>query len=136
MIRFYNIIRFHPLSETREPMFRKTLLAATILALPLAAQAQPVRGLYVGAAAGANWHANVNTDTTINGEGFSMRTTSSVGWVALASAGWDFGNGLRAEIEGSYRSNDVDTVGVRNLQSSIGNNVVLGTPRATSPRWP
>lgn len=33
---------------------RRTLLAATILALPLAAQAQPVSGLYVAAGAGAN----------------------------------------------------------------------------------
>ena len=57
---------------------KKALLAATLLALPVAAQAQPVTGLYVGA--------------------------------GVISLGWGFGNGVRAEIEGSYRSNDVDSL--------------------------
>ena len=34
--------------------FRNALLAATIMAVPLAAQAQPISGLYVGAGAGVN----------------------------------------------------------------------------------
>src|SRR5689334_10679977 len=34
---------------------RRALLAATILAMPAAAGAQPVSGLYVGLGAGANW---------------------------------------------------------------------------------
>ena len=34
---------------------KKALLAATVLALPMAAQAQPVSGLYVGAGVGANF---------------------------------------------------------------------------------
>src|SRR4028118_978737 len=34
---------------------KKALLAATMLALPLAAQAQPINGLYVGAGAGVNY---------------------------------------------------------------------------------
>ena len=36
--------------------FRRALLVATILATPLAARAQPITGLYVGAGAGVNWH--------------------------------------------------------------------------------
>ena len=34
--------------------FRNALVAATILALPLAAKAQPITGLYVGGGAGVN----------------------------------------------------------------------------------
>ena len=45
--------------------FRKTLLAATILALPLAAQAQPVTGLYVAAGAGANWQSDATANAII-----------------------------------------------------------------------
>ena len=90
--------------------FRKTLLAATMLALPLAAQAQPVTGLYVAGAVGANWQSNVTTNVTLGGNAFWQRSTSSVGWVALASAGWGFGNGLRLEAEVNYRSNDTDQV--------------------------
>ena len=37
---------------------KKALLAATILATPVAASAQPVTGLYVGAGAGVNWISN------------------------------------------------------------------------------
>ena len=38
---------------------RSALLAATVMALPLAAQAQPVTGLYVGAGVGVNFlHRN------------------------------------------------------------------------------
>ena len=92
--------------------FRKTLLAATMLALPLAAQAQPVTGLYVAGGAGANWRNNVSDNFTTAGVGtpFALRASSGVGFVGLGSVGWGFGNGLRLELEGNYRSNDVDAV--------------------------
>ena len=38
--------------------FRNALLAATVLALPLAANAQPVTGLYVGAGVGPDFQLN------------------------------------------------------------------------------
>ena len=80
---------------------RKALLAATVLALPMAAaQAQPVTGLYVGAGVGANFRE----DSSSNGVNFKMQ---DAGWVALGSVGWGFGNGLRAELEGNYRHNEV-----------------------------
>src|SRR5919112_1621775 len=49
--------RFDAVGSRRERMsLRKALLAATALALPVAAaQAQPVTGLYVGAGAGVNF---------------------------------------------------------------------------------
>src|SRR5690349_1144475 len=94
--------------ERKMPMsFRKTLLAATMLALPLAAQAQPVTGLYVAGGAGVNWHPNVTADLA---PGATQRVESSLGWVAVGSIGWGFGNGLRLELEGNYRNNDVDRV--------------------------
>jgi outer membrane protein OmpA-like peptidoglycan-associated protein len=84
---------------------KKALLAATVLALPVAAQAQPVTGLYVGAGAGLNFHQ----DST--GDGARVRY-DDIGGVGLASIGWGFGNGLRAEVEGNYRQNSVDRVTV------------------------
>ena len=78
---------------------RKGLLAATMLALPMAAaQAQPVTGLYIGAGVGANFRMDADT------QGNSIKTNT--GWVALGSVGWGFGNGLRVELEGNYRTNE------------------------------
>ncbi|MDB5371389.1 MAG: hypothetical protein JWP04_31 [Belnapia sp.] len=93
---------------------RKALLAATVLALPVAAQAQPVSGLYVGAGAGLNLHQH----SELNGGG--KIKYSDLGAVGLASIGWGFGNGLRAEIEGSYRHNDMDRVTSGNRSGNSG----------------
>ena len=93
---------------------RKALLAATVLALPVAAQAQPVSGLYVGAGAGANYHL------PSGGDGSKLKT-DDVGIVGLASIGWGFGNGLRAEVEGSYRHNDIRSAGTSgNIRGTSG----------------
>jgi OmpA-OmpF porin, OOP family len=82
---------------------RKALLAATVLALPVAAQAQPVSGLYIGAGGGINVHQLSNNN--------GVKTKfDDIGAVGLASIGWGFGNGLRAEVEGSYRHNDIRTL--------------------------
>ena len=89
--------------------FKKTLLAAAaVMSLPVLAQAQPVSGVYIGAGVGANWQQ----DTTLNGSvnnalGRKVENEFEVGYVGVLSLGWGFGNGLRAEIEGNYRSNDV-----------------------------
>ena len=91
--------------------FRKALLAATILALPVAAQAQPVTGLYVGAGLGLN--ALMDTDVDLNNRFATPRSGAAefnYGYIGVISLGWGFGNGVRAEIEGSYRSNGVDTL--------------------------
>lgn len=98
---------------------RNSLLAATILALPLAAQAQPVSGIYIGAGAGANWRAQIS-ETGANGGRLAIG--SEVGFVGVGSVGYGFGNGLRAEIEGNYRSNAIGTTTVRGP-----NGVTLGS---------
>ncbi|WP_149541265.1 OmpA family protein [Siccirubricoccus phaeus] len=88
---------------------KQALLAATVLALPVAAQAQPVSGLYVGAGAGLNFHQ----ESTGNFRGASGKTKyedDGLGGVGLASIGWGFGNGLRVEIEGNYRQNSIERI--------------------------
>jgi len=106
--------------------FKKTLLAATLLSLPMAANAQGwdprVQGFYVGLGGGANYlqgqsdsiGAPINRGVDVNFEW---------GYVGVLSAGYGFGNGLRLELEGSYRQNDVDTVkatGLGSLARSVG----------------
>ncbi len=108
---------------------RTALLAATVLAVPFAAKAQPVTGLYVGAGAGANFRQSQNIQglEIVNGPGSGavfgsgvggvpagvttgLQKEYSTGYVGVASVGWGFGNGLRAEIEGNYRSNRVNKI--------------------------
>ena len=92
---------------------KKALLAATVLALPMAAaQAQPVTGLYVGAGAGLNFRHDTES------RGIEVKT--GVGGVGVAALGWGFGNGIRAEIEGSYRENEIDKLTVQGVPSVTG----------------
>ena len=92
---------------------RSALLAATILATPFAASAQPVTGLYVGAGAGVNITQKENISGVSLGipalSGVNLSTNGnlngSTGFVGLVNVGWGFGNGFRAEIEGNYRNN-------------------------------
>ncbi len=91
---------------------KKALLAATVLALPVAAQAQPITGLYVGAGAGVNWL--METDLTPQGALRSVTGSGTaefdVGFVGVASIGYGFGNGVRVELEGNYRQNEINGV--------------------------
>ncbi len=102
---------------------RTALLLATMLAAPLAAHAQPIDGIYIGAGAGVNLLQN----DIVNG--YSLRQTqgpgagstltpganrphgvhlnSEVGFAGVLSVGYGFGNGLRVEAEGNFRQNDV-----------------------------
>jgi outer membrane protein OmpA-like peptidoglycan-associated protein len=95
---------------------RSALLGATILAMPIAASAQPVTGLYVGGGVGVNITqkedinrlgvpalAGLGTGTILStGSG---QLSGSTGFAGVMSLGWGFGNGLRAEVEGNYRNN-------------------------------
>ncbi|MGG5887061.1 OmpA family protein [Falsiroseomonas sp. HC035] len=93
---------------------RTALLAATVLALPLAAQAQPISGLYVGAGAGVNLLQETDVELSRQFGGTTASRTASAefnyGYVGVISLGYGFGNGVRAEIEGSYRENEVDSI--------------------------
>jgi OOP family OmpA-OmpF porin len=89
---------------------KKALLAATLLSLPMAANAQGwdprVQGFYLGLGGGANYLQGQD-DSVL---GTNVDVGFGWGYVGVLSAGYGFGNGLRLELEGSYRQNDVDTV--------------------------
>ena len=113
--------------------FRSALLAATVLAVPLAAQAQPVTGLYIGAGAGVNWKndpaiKNLQETNTLTG-GVAISNSNlqtGPGPVALGAIGWGFGNGLRVELEGDYRNN--------NFNGLSHSGVFAGVPAAAGGR--
>ena len=84
---------------------RSALLAATMLALPMAANAaQPVTGVYVGAGIGINYMQPENLGVTPPGTSNDVK--SQLGLAGALSLGYGFGNGLRAEVEGDYRNNN------------------------------
>ena len=95
---------------------RTVLLAATVLATPIAANAQVVDGLYVGAGAGFNYKQDQDVSGFQPLGGFFGLTGTSVGggklrydggFVGLGSIGYGLGNGLRFELEGNYRQNEL-----------------------------
>ena len=86
--------------------FRGWMLALALLSAPLAAEAQPFHGLYVGAGAGYNLPENDSLST-----GGEIKPHG--GFVGLGSVGYAFGNGFRVELEGNYREaplNDSNTL--------------------------
>lgn len=88
----------------RQKILATVAITAPLLALP--AMAQPITGLYIGGAVGANSRqANTFTDTAF-GAG-SRELAYEWGIAGAASIGWGFGNGIRAELEGIARNNQV-----------------------------
>jgi OmpA-OmpF porin, OOP family len=85
--------------------FRSALVAATMLALPLAANAQPITGLYVGGAVGGNFLTEHVASGGVGGD-----LVSRIGPAAAISLGYGLGNGLRAEVEGDFRQNTFNKV--------------------------
>ena len=87
---------------------RNALLAATILAAPVAVKAQPVVGPYVSLGAGWNYLQDEDISSVSVG-GLTTATSGSAkfgsGFVGLGAVGWGLGNGLRVELEGDYRDN-------------------------------
>ncbi len=107
---------------------RSALLAATVLAAPIAAKAEAVSGLYIGAGAGANFLQNEKVksvgfpeagiaQTNLDVRGLtSTKIKTNVGFVGLFSIGYGLGNGLRLEVEGNYRSNKFNGISGGALQ--------------------
>lgn len=88
--------------------------SALALALPLSAQAE-TQGYYIGGAAGADFAV----DSTASGGGHSGTVRYDVGPTGSLSAGYGFG-AIRAEVEGTYLSNDVSGVGGAGLSNPGG----------------
>ncbi len=87
---------------------RSMLLAASILAVPALAMAQPVNGLYIGGGLGADIPMNLKATITTPTASASGKPTGVTGPVVLGSVGWGFGNGLRTELEANFRSNGLN----------------------------
>jgi outer membrane protein OmpA-like peptidoglycan-associated protein len=101
--------------------YRVGLLPAGLLAvpfaLPLAAHAQPVQGLYIGA--GAGYNLPMSPKAAGYGGGFShgsapaggdLRLNQNGGFAGEASVGYGFGNGIRLEVEGDFLQNNLNHV--------------------------
>jgi OOP family OmpA-OmpF porin len=114
-------------SATKPGSAVRKLLVATVLAGGFLASApawaqtnyMPVEGLYIGGGVGVNFLEGYSLkqsgpiNNAITNLGFPRRNGKvnfDAGFVGLASLGWGFGNGLRVEIEGSYRGNNVNKI--------------------------
>ncbi|MFT8440483.1 MULTISPECIES: OmpA family protein [Acetobacter] len=85
---------------------RTALLATTLMAAaPAAASATTITGPYVDLGGGYDL-TQTQTFKTKGTDGYSGKVGHKSGWTGYGSVGWGFGNGLRAEVEGTYlRSN-------------------------------
>ena len=112
---------------------RSALLAATVLAAPVAAKAEAISGLYIGAGAGANFLQDQSLNgvsypqatgrffPNLRGLGNNSQIKTDTGFIGVASVGYGLGNGLRLELEGSYRTNKFTSISnVTNFNGSQG----------------
>ena len=91
---------------------RSALLASAMIALPVAAaNAQAIDGLYVGAGVGVNFKQSQTIQSRVGAVTTSRSVNANAGPAGVLSLGWGFGNGLRAEIEGSLRHNTFQNAG-------------------------
>ncbi|HVC61410.1 MAG TPA: OmpA family protein [Acetobacteraceae bacterium] len=84
--------------------YRGAVLATALLATPLAAAAQPVSGLYVGAGLGADLPQNVRATPgapSIGGAGH-LKLEEHLGFDGIGAVGYGLGNGMRFEIQGDF----------------------------------
>jgi outer membrane protein OmpA-like peptidoglycan-associated protein len=100
--------------ESELMKFRYALLAATVLAAPVAfshaANAQPVTGPYVSLGAGYNMASSQKAKNTSTPD--SSRIFTNNGYDVTGAVGYGFGNGFRAELEGDYMNNGFDKMRV------------------------
>lgn len=73
------------------------------MALPSLARAQPIPGLYVGGQVGAKIMQQETTTLTSRLSSGDGNLMTGPGPAASLSLGYGLGNGLRAEVEGSFR---------------------------------
>ena len=96
---------------------RMWVVGAALAALAAPAAAQPISGVYIGGGAGLNLHhGTTSTDGT-------TRHLTHPGVVGVLAVGWGYGNGLRLEAEGSYRSNDIKDYRTSRVNGGLTNTV-------------
>jgi OmpA-OmpF porin, OOP family len=105
--------------------FRYALLAATVLAAPVAlshaANAQPVTGPYVSLGAGYNMESSQKAKNLVpNAEGNTARIYTHNGYDVTGAVGYGFGNGWRLELEGDYLKNGFDKMRVGGTDYASG----------------
>lgn len=92
------------------------LATAALVGFSGAASAQHVSGLYISGGAMLNFVQDADLSLSpglansqaLTGMGGSGTISYNVGYGGALAIGYGFGNGLRAEFEGSYRYNEVD----------------------------
>jgi len=116
---------------------RATLLMATMMATPLAAQAQAISGVYIGVGAGVNFLQDERLrSANIGGSSIDLGKAPlqfDPGYRGLVSIGYGLGNGLRVEIEGDYFHNSLSGGGGRNSGSAFNSN--FQTVRGAEEKW-
>lgn len=121
-------------------LFRTTLPAATLIGGAVlaagSAWAEPIAGLYVGVGAGYNLLQDITTTVdalpgrTVGAgsppvmANAPMRVNWAGGYALTGAVGWGFGNGLRMELEGSYRGNEQTHDGGQQSQLGLMGNVL------------
>ncbi|WP_428487609.1 outer membrane protein [Rhodopila sp.] len=94
-------------------MIARMALLACALFLPVVAQAQPLNGFYVGGETGVNFAGSLSSSDQ------TTKVYTDPGPLGLVDLGWGYGNGLRTEVEGSYRSNHVAGISTRRGDGSL-----------------
>lgn len=97
------------------PLLGVAIFGAWLATAP-AAQAQFAEGFYIAGGAGFSLLPNTGlgldssavTGLARAGYGNEATVGFAPGFAGVVSVGWGFGNGLRAEVEGTYRTNDTD----------------------------
>ena len=97
------------MSIRRAALAAASALAMAPFALPQPASADPLQGLYIAGGGGLNLMERSTVEPGANAFLPNRgKANFDLGWVALGSVGWGFGNGIRLEVEGFYRQNDLD----------------------------
>jgi OOP family OmpA-OmpF porin len=116
---------------------RATLLMATMIATPLAAQAQAISGVYIGVGAGVNFLQDERLRSArIGGSDIDLGKAPlqfDPGYRGLVSIGYGLGNGLRVEVEGDYFHNSLSGGGRSNSGSAFNSN--FRTVRGAEEKW-
>lgn len=87
---------------------RHALLAATVIAAPVAASAQPIQGLYIGTGIGLNVPQTSRATVPVFPAHPFLRLHEKLGFDLTGSVGYGLGGGWRVELEGDYIRNGID----------------------------
>src|SRR5690242_5200715 len=91
---------------------RRVLLGSVLAAAPVAAMAQPIQGLYVGAGAGYGLPQAIRATPSSPDFGAGhLRLEQDGGLAAIGRLGYALGNGFRFEVEGDFLRNGIRELG-------------------------